>query len=861
MSQLKVGTKNIPMILSLFSLGMLMMQAVPVLAANQYAVNCTSCHGMPPTDSAQRDPVAGTFQGNHSVHLPANAFANSTTQTRTAYAAQCTKCHNNSGYTIDHYNGAIQMAAKINNYSSSAGKARYLVFSSPAGRTAGSKPVFFNQTSLPQFATCSNVNCHFEKTTQKWSGANPTSQPASCQACHGYPNPTPGSASGTTHDTHFTKSNVLAISWFGGCDVCHSDPRLDPAGKIYQHATSASKRALILDPSVHYAGNNANYLPSQASQRVFGSCSNLYCHSNGTTTTAPFTANRNPTWGSTLPSDCSGCHGGNAASASPIATGKHTQHTNNAALGGSFGCVQCHAATVSADTTIASVTNHANQIKDYSGTNAGTYTTATGVCATVYCHSNGQSTPVYRTVASWTSATAYGCNGCHGADTTGADPAGYFTATAAGEPNYNNYTTAGSIYRNSHLKHVQTGSIGCQVCHASTTADGATILSGSATHINKTRDISFNTANAAASYNSALKSCSNTQCHGTTTVRWGSVGAGVSGCLSCHSNIATSGSHAAHIGLLINTVTFYNYTANKSTGTEVGAVAGDGYSFGCANCHPINTALHQNGVKNVEVANVAGVSTLRAKNTSGTVTVTTSGSNVTCANIYCHSNGQTGAGLVYASIPNWYGGKFSTADKCANCHGNSPTSGAHAAHAVGIHYDDLYNGVLGNYSAARTVGKPAGHGDPAQSTTMSCNICHNSTINVAYNANNGQCNSCHTVGTAATAAKGNFDAKITDRALHVNGKTDLNFVTTAINTKAQLRDTSFSSYTAAGGFWNRSGGYKAGAASFDTAKTNLNNSMFSAGTCSNIACHNGKAVNWTSDVGAAKDCTICHSKL
>jgi predicted CxxxxCH...CXXCH cytochrome family protein len=37
--------------------------------------------------------------------------------------------------------------------------------------------------------------------------------------------------------------------------------------------------------------------------------------------------------------------------------------------------------------------------------------------------------------------------------------------------------------------------------------------------------------------------------------------------------------------------------------------------------------------------------------------------------------------------------------------------------------------------------------------------------------------------------------------------------------------------------------------------------MYSNGNCSNIACHNGRPVNWTSDVGKGKDCTICHSRL
>jgi predicted CxxxxCH...CXXCH cytochrome family protein len=301
-------------------------------------------------------------------------------------------------------------------------------------------------------------------------------------------------------------------------------------------------------------------------------------------------------------------------------------------------------------------------------------------------------------------------------------------------------------------------------------------------------------------------------------------------------------------------VKFYSYTANKSTGSEL--TANTYYAFGCANCHPTDPALHADGKVDVVLTPSAAGGSLKAKNAAtAAVTVVTAGSNVTCFGVYCHSNGQ--ATPTFATAPNWYGGAL-TGDKCAACHGNSPTSGAHTAHAVGIHYDDIYSGTTGKLAAAAAVGTSAGHGDPAQSTTLSCNICHNTTISVAYNDKNATCStaSCHDV---APRLKGN--AVITNRALHVNGKTDLAFYTTAaVKSKAQLRADTFANYTAAGGFWTRTT-YKAGAASVDTAKTVLNNTMYSAGNCSNIACHMGKTVNWTSDVGKAKDCTICHSKL
>jgi predicted CxxxxCH...CXXCH cytochrome family protein len=125
-------------------------------------------------------------------------------------------------------------------------------------------------------------------------------------------------------------------------------------------------------------------------------------------------------------------------------------------------------------------------------------------------------------------------------------------------------------------------------------------------------------------------------------------------------------------------------------------------------------------------------------------------------------------------------------------------------------------------------------------------------------ARNDRNPSCSTTGCHPTPTN---LAQINNRANHVNGRTDLSFWTGGnLKSKAQLRDSAFTDYTAAGGFWNRSS-YKAGAASTDTAKLVLSNSMYSAGTCSNIACHNGRPVNWTTDVGKGAECVICHYKL
>ena len=88
-----------------------------------------------------------------------------------------------------------------------------------------------------------------------------------------------------------------------------------------------------------------------------------------------------------------------------MTTGKHGAHINNAAiLGANYGCAECHAKTVSNDTTIADVTRHVNGFVDFSGAKAGrSYSSATGVCSTVYCHSDGKGNYKDMTVTNWKS--------------------------------------------------------------------------------------------------------------------------------------------------------------------------------------------------------------------------------------------------------------------------------------------------------------------------------------------------------------------------------------------------------------------------------------------------------------------------
>ena len=277
------------------------------------------------------------------------------------------------------------------------------------------------------------------------------------------------------------------------------------------------------------------------------------------------------------------------------------------------------------------------------------------------------------------------------------------------------------------------------------------------------------------------------------------------------------------------------------------------YSFGCANCHPVTTASHMNGSLEVENGQVAGGSVLRNKNTASALVGTIGTGTVRCSNVYCHFN---------VTTPQW-NQTFTVATRCGGCHGNAPTSDSHAAHAVGIHYDTIFSGTSGLLPASGAVGVNAGHGDPAQSTTIGCNICHYNTVTNARNKYNSSCStaSCHgnTTGNNADATGA---ARIANLAFHVNGSNNVVFApSTIIKSKAQIALPAFNSYTAGLAGWSSTSRvYKNGTASaYDRSKNNLTVGSYAGGSCSNISCHNGVSANWVTDFGSARDCVMCHS--
>lgn len=334
-------------------------------------------------------------------------------------------------------------------------------------------------------------------------------------------------------------------------------------------------------------------------------------------------------------------------------------------------------------------------------------------------------------------------------------------------------------------------------------------------------------------YTSGTQSCSNISCHYSNAAQWGATLT----CASCHNNL--SAAHAKH-----TTITGAKY-GNTSVSTTGGV-----YNFGCGNCHPVAASHHANGTVEVSLNPADNATAIKGLNSSS-ANRTGSGNTSVCNLTYCHSDGsKTGNAIVAGASPQW-GGSFA-GDKCAGCHGNSPSTGSHQNHVMaGIHYTNIFTGTTGLAANGNTA--TGAHGNAATATTLSCNVCHYGTVTTAANDKNtnatANCSTCHSGGTA----KG--DAAIAAGSnLHLNGVINVQLKTTILS-KAQLRSDNNTATGAPSG-WTRNSGYKASGA-YDNATTTAGDWASGSKTCT-TACHlSQQSPVW----GTAATCTSCHASL
>jgi len=787
---------------------------------NTATIDCSGCHGAAGITSGMPSPDQVGVNA-HVVHVGAAGAAN-----------KCVQCHDT---TVDGANAIIAGSAHLN-------KTRDVRFSKVNSFAA------YSGSFSAAGRTCSATYCHggTNGSTPLWGSGT-----LACSACHAAVGASLGGAhtihnsvAATSYATAPGTSSTSATAYNFNCSACHG---VDTTKHVDYPQGAASDATIFFGFSTAGKGGTGKYTPAASGStdaqgfkwtngNAAANCNTTYCHSNGQGGNA---IGATISWGtSTRNATCTTCHGSVATVAGGL-SGAHSSHMNNSTQGGGFGCVDCHATTVSGNLAIAAngYNKHVNKFVDYSGLYAGKNKT----CANIYCHSNGSGSFA---AVTWTGG-AIGCAGCHGTtDTTG----------------------KGTPATGNHVKHMAVAS-DCFMCH-NTSTNAANTISSVPNHINRAsvpapgstwKGIGVNFTNGGTA-GPGNRTCSTITCHGNGSVlaTWGNT----LDCNGCHplanlSGGANSG-HIRHIGALtVSQVKFYNYTANKSPNAAEGGTVM--YGFGCVNCHPSAAASHFNGSIDVVLNHTLPAEGVLANMTPSGATVngTVGTGTVTCTATYCHGNGVARINTT----PAWNANYSAAVDRCAQCHLNSPTTNAHTAHTVGIHFDDIFNGRSGKLPTSGATNVNAAHGAGNRATTMDCYICHNMTINVAGNDKNSYCVTCHVSGNSVGASF-NKPAKITNLMGHVNGTTDVAFAGTQVRTKAQLRDGSFDSYTSIPeGQWKRNRGYKNYTSSYDyTVQTLAARATWSKGTatCATVACHGGGSPLWNA---TPLTCDACHVRL
>lgn len=552
-------------------------------------VLCMTCHNVHYADSNgstfdnASSAVQGKLSSSQGFLLRTNMRGSTTADTNI-----CTNCHNKPNHSS---------LSNIQCTDCHAGHVDY----DPLGDPNGLKNVYLirryvNYSSGIKLSTYRRrVLFQYTSSTQKNYNKNST---GICLACHGTLPSTVSEHSSTDAsvcNTCHTHGGTGQGGFIPSCTSCHGyPPSVNTAGgpsgyandaaKGYNYSTFAGYKDESLTPHASHAGGGAtgysfdcsqchqgNTHDSGTFQDVFkspasptatiaslngatptytttgsGTCNNVYCHSNGAPSGGTIAWKSQPTWANGkgtiigAAGECNSCH-----DATP-ATNAHTAH----AVTMGYGCVTCHSATVSNNTTLLAAAKaaggtHVNGVKDilFSGT-VGANTLSGSSCSNIYCHSNGKgvySTPV------WTNPSTGACGTCHATTpviggATLISTNGHFAHFSSASNSYGPMLT-------------QQNTTSCSTCHTFTGINGAT-------HVNGTID-------------APTTNC--TACHKQGAPVWT---AGPVACESCHTT--TGGALSVINGITApDKTSFAGFGHGQYSSSTVGRI-------GCLSCHVRN---------------------------------------------------------------------------------------------------------------------------------------------------------------------------------------------------------------------------------------------------------------------------------
>jgi hypothetical protein len=583
------------------------------------------------------------------------------------------------------------------------------------------------------------------------------------------------------HRQHVARINAVngfAATSTGSCVFCHpggghSGDQLSPPADLVNGAT-AHFRTIDGVPDV---GDSV----SQSGAGV--TCSGVNCHYNSTPPAAD--------WYGTAQPGCTYCHADGVA---PYLTGQlpnaHDRHVGESAGGGyNLACTVCHPSGAylashqngTADVSFSlpwggdgdeAVAGAGGAVKFGAGGEGDYYSCAGIPCHGDYPGGNPANAPNWRRTDVTLGGANSGdgrCGSCHGTAAT-ADPL----------PVYED----GGVKANKHPIHHQVNGYGCELCHATVTADGRTVTNR-ANHANGVaRDVASPANGTPALYRFAWEAPNCTAaCHGGATLAWNDVGP--LGCDGCH---GTADGEPASLDVkdfawagaspTMSKIAIEEYTA---AGGGHGSVAPREINKPCAACHD-SAAGHDTS------AGLTGANPFRlvALGTGGRYACDYSGAG-------CHAAGLKGpqTGVEIAKVRSHTRGAMTTAGyeprrawswdpQCTNCH-DPHGDGNLSMIARGL-YDKAPFGLPGGpppappaeqphlvFTDATTGANPAGTSYAGLDAPFSglCQECHEDAGMVSFRdgataaqgshpgpaGNPGDCSQCHkhTTGFAGAA--------------------------------------------------------------------------------------------------------------
>ncbi len=338
---------------------------------------CGTCHGA----SAATPPTTGS----HVRHAGNGA---------TSLALTCDKCH--GAHTDNsHVNGNVKWDL--------TGIATTAQYKTPAGAyatTGGTNAV----APSASYGQCNNIYCHSTVQGATGSGAPATyatptwgGAALTCGSCHADMSGVSGSGS---HPKH---ANTAKIA----CSLCHGVGYNSTTVTYPKHANG------FINISTNGYATGTTYSKGKSitpGSAVYGTCSNGYCHSNGTGGTLQtgdtrgVAANTSPAWGST--DTCTTCHASppnyaNYTSNTSITGQKANSHQGTTHLAQT--CDVCHnsVSTTNGGVTYTTYTSHNNGRYSLKASLGYTFGVKGGTCATPGCHGS----------AKW--GGQLGCVNCH----------------------------------------------------------------------------------------------------------------------------------------------------------------------------------------------------------------------------------------------------------------------------------------------------------------------------------------------------------------------------------------------------------------------------------------------------------------